>query len=106
MDIVAHHHGLRLIEESQKLCDKKRIMVAAGVAKVRSNIAFPVLVATILHMPVSLQAREIIGSLLAVPVPANPKEIAAVEARDHEYKGYFNPNELSQPYRDFWDNIR
>lgn len=91
MDVVTHHHGLRRIEGNQKLWDTKRIIVASGVAKVRSNIAFPVLVAYVSDKTVILKARELIGSSLPVPVPAEPHE--------------FNPEELSQPFRDLWDNI-
>lgn len=75
--------------------DTKRIKEASGVARVKSNVVFPVRLANVSYRPVSFLARKLIGSSLPLPVAAGPHVAAEVEAGNPEYEGFFNPDELS-----------
>ena len=97
--------GLRLVEGREELWEKKRLIIANGVARVQPTEWFWIQVANLNEHTVKLLRRERLATAMACPVSVAPSEINLIPESVHQAEGCFSKEEISQPYRDLWDNI-
>ena len=70
VQVTASQSGLRIIEGRPDLWERKRLVTANGIAKIRPNMPFVVKVANFSGEEATLQRNERIASALPVPIPA------------------------------------
>ena len=105
VSVTSQTKGLRIIEGRQDLWQRKKVITASGIARVKTNVPFDVQVANFSKKPVRLQRGERIGSSLPVPIPGQEDEVCAAEAGDRDYDGFFDPTKVPEPFQEIWRNV-
>ena len=97
--VTCNHQGLRIIESLQKIWDKKKVIVASGVARVRPLCPFEVKIANFSRHRITLYANKNVGTSHSVPIPATEEEVAAAIEEQLQLEGQFDPSQVKGTFR-------